>query len=73
MTRGPISIPPYPKVAILAIAVPCDIFLSFAAREKAKGMITAIPNPIKLKAINNGIRDSNVTKIVAPISATNPE
>ena len=35
--------------------------------------MTAIPNPIKLKPITNGRRDPNVTKIMDPIIATNPE
>ena len=47
--------------------------MSFAAREKANGMMTAIPNPIKPKPITNGRRDPNVTKIIDPIIATNPE
>ena len=58
---------------MLAIAVPCDIFLSFPAREKAKGIITAIPNPIRLKPISKGRRDSNVNIIIEPIRATKPE
>ena len=35
--------------------------------------MTAIPNPIKPQPITNGRRDPNVTKIMDPIIATNPE
>ena len=47
--------------------------MSFAAREKARGMITAIPNPIKPQPITNGRKELDVTKIMDPIIATNPE
>ena len=60
-------------MAILAIATPWDIFLSFPALEKASGMITAIPSPIKPKPIIKGKNDSKVNRIIEPIKATKPE
>ena len=70
--NGPSSIPPYPRVAMLAIAVPCEIVL-FPARENAKGMITAIPNPMSPKPKSNKKKESEISKIIEPVSATNPE
>ena len=47
--------------------------MSFPAREKASGMITAIPKPIKPKPISKGKKDSKVNRIIEPIKATRPE
>jgi hypothetical protein len=71
--NGPSSIPPYPRVAMLAIAVPCEIVLSLPARENAKGMITAIPNPMSPKPKSNKKKESEISKIIEPANATNPE
>ena len=72
-SNGPSSMPPYPRVAMLAMAAPCEIPLSLPARENARGIMTAIPSPIRLKPIINGTSDSKVNITKEPARATNPE
>ena len=65
--------PPYPRVAMLAIADPWEISLSLPAREKASGIMTAMPMPIKPKPMTNGTRELNVNTMIEPSKAINPE
>ena len=71
--NGPSNMPPQPRVAMLAIAVPWEIVLSLPARENARGMMTAIPSPMSPKPKSNKKKESEINKINEPDSATNPE
>ena len=55
ITGGPSSIPPYPRVATLAIAGPDAIFGSRAAREKTNGITTAYPIPVSAKPARTNV------------------